>query len=172
MFRIRAATPDDHAAVERLLADSYPRLLQGAYPSPVLAAALPKLIRAKPELLQSGTYFLAICKRDDRILGAGGWTADPSRPGHGHIRHVATAHDSVRRGVGRAVLAHALASARAAAVRDVVCHATLPAVPFYRALGFVEQGRTEMELAPGLGFPVVVMHQTLSDGCWRSRGVF
>ena len=55
---LRVATPADLAAVDALLARSYPRLLAADYPPSVLVTALPLISRARPELLASGTYYV------------------------------------------------------------------------------------------------------------------
>ena len=51
---LRHATPSDLAAVDALLARSYPRLLAADYPPSVLVTAVPIIARARPELLASG----------------------------------------------------------------------------------------------------------------------
>ena len=70
---IRRATPGDLAAVDRLLARSYSRLLAADYPPSVMVLAVPLIARARPELLASGRYFLAV-DATDRVMGAGGWS--------------------------------------------------------------------------------------------------
>ena len=51
---LRHATPSDLAAVDALLARSYPRLLAADYSASVLVTAVPIIARARPELLASG----------------------------------------------------------------------------------------------------------------------
>lgn len=75
MFKVRAATKQDIAAVDALLARAYPRLLKPDYPASMLVMALPKISRAQPDLVTCGTYYLV--EDEDRLLGAGGWTATP-----------------------------------------------------------------------------------------------
>src|SRR5438034_469872 len=111
-FQVRLATPDDEAAVDRLLAASYPRLSAGAYEAQAFARALPFMTKANRRLLASGSYFVAQVSagpprvresagfpsppvggvRKSCLVGAGGWTRE--RPGTaevedhlGHIRH-------------------------------------------------------------------------------------
>jgi GNAT superfamily N-acetyltransferase len=156
---IRVATPADMAAVDALLARSYPRLLKADYPPSVLVTALPRISRAQPELLASGTYYLA--DLDARLMGAGGWTRDRRDTARGHIRHVVTDDRAVRRGVGRAVIGHALSVARASGIREMECWSTFTAEPFYQAMGFETVGDIEVPLAPGIGFPARRMMRTL-----------
>ena len=111
-MHVRATTRDDLAAVDALLARSYPKLLKPDYPPSVLVTALPLISRAQPALLTSGTYYL-IETDGGRLLGAGGWSRDRQVRERGHIRHVVTDFTATRRGVGRLLLGHVLAEARA-----------------------------------------------------------
>ena len=158
---IRATGRSDIAAVDALLAASYPILLKTDYPPSVLVTALPLISRAQPRLLTSGTYYVA--ERDGQVLGAGGWTgAAPgdgrAAAGTGHIRHVVTDHRAVRQGVGRALMAHILTQAQSAGLTRMTCQATRTAVPFYVAMGFTVQGEIEVTLRPGITFPAVQMY--------------
>ena len=164
---LRHATPADLSAVDVLLARSYPRLLAADYPPSVMVLAVPMITRARPELLASGRYWLAEDPAG-HLLGAGGWSARvPASGGEGwpdrhgrvlaQVRHVATDPDALRRGVGRAVMARVMAEARAAGFAGMECLATRTAVPFYAAVGFRAVGPVEVNLAPGIDFPVVKM---------------
>lgn len=162
---IRLASPGDLAEVDALLAHSYPKLLSADYAPSVLVLALPIISRARPELLASGSYFVAL-DGTGRMVGAGGWTrgapdggpgsADGSR-GTGHVRHVVTRAGEVRRGIGRALMGCVMDDAAAAGVRRLDCLSTRTAVPFYKALGFRATGPVEVPLRPGIVFPAVRM---------------
>jgi GNAT superfamily N-acetyltransferase len=158
---LRRASPADLSAVDALLARSYPRLLAADYPPSTMVLAVPRIMRAKPGLLASGTYFLAE-DPEGRVLAAGGWTrAAPAGLGAiedtGHVRHVATDPDVVRRGVGRALMTRVMNDARGAGMLWLNCLSTRTAVPFYGALGFRPLHETEVTLAPGIVFPVLRM---------------
>ena len=157
---IRPTTMDDLSALDGLFARAYPRLLKADYPPSVMVTALPLISRAKPELLRCGTYYLAETS-GGRLLGAGGWTPDRDTDGLAHIRHVVTDDRMVRRGIGRAILTHAMQTAREAGVHQIECWSTLTGVPFYRSLGFHELGPIDVELAPGVTFPSVRMMATV-----------
>jgi GNAT superfamily N-acetyltransferase len=156
---LRRAHLADLAAVDRLLARSFPRLLAADYPPSSMVLAVPRLIRARPELLASGRYVLAE-DAEGRLVAAGGWSAGATDTGH--VRHVATDPDAVRQGVGRALMAHVLRDARQAGILWMDCLATRTAVPFYAALGFRVVAPTEVQLAPGIRFAVVRMLADLS----------
>ncbi len=157
---IRATTADDLPVVDALLARSYPALLKRDYPPSLMVTAVPILARARPELVSSGTYYLAE-DAAGRALAVGGWTPRRRVAHRGEIRHLATDPAAVRRGIGGAVLAHALAEAARAGLRHLDCLSTRGAVPFYRAAGFVETGARLVPLAPGIEFPVVAMVRRL-----------
>ncbi|MEL6465025.1 MAG: GNAT family N-acetyltransferase [Pseudomonadota bacterium] len=154
-MRVRPTTKADLAAVDALLARTYPKLLKADYPPSVLVTALPIISRARPELLGCGTYYMV--EEDGKILGAGGWTPDQKDARLGHIRHVVTDDRTLRRGVGRRILTHCFDVARRAGVMRMECWATRTAVPFYAAVGFEEIGPIDVPLAGGITFPSVRM---------------
>lgn len=164
---LRRAEPGDLAAVDGLLSRSYPKLLAPDYPPSLMVLAVPLIAKARPELLASGRYFLAI-DADGRVLAAGGWSL--SRPGGGqetakatgHVRHVATDPGATRRGIGRALMMAVMKDAAAAGLDRLDCLSTRTAVPFYAALGFRELYPTDVPLAPGIVFPAIRMIATLT----------
>ena len=167
-FALRHAKPGDLAAVDALLARSYPRLLARDYPPSVLVTAVPIIARARPELLASGRYWIAE-DAQGHVVGAGGWSSLSPTPSDGsggfprrergvaHVRHVATDPDMVRHGVGRAVMRHVMAEAAMEGFAMMECLSTWTAVPFYTAVGFSDVGRISVNLAPGIDFPAVQM---------------
>lgn len=164
MVTIRPATKADIGAVDALLARCYPRLLKQDYPPSVLVLALPRISRAQPELVTSGTYYVA--EDNGGIVGVGGWT--PQAPGSGkitrgvgHIRHVGTDPDTLRRGVGRALLDHIVTQTKAQGLRRLLCTSTRTAVPFYEAMGFERRAEITVPLGPGIDFPAIEMERHL-----------
>ena len=163
-IRFRIAGRADLSGVDALLARSYPRLLKPDYPASVLVTALPLIARARPELVVSGTYWVAV--REGAIVGAGGWT--PGAPGDrrvgagfGHVRHLVTDDRLLRRGIARGILGRAMAQARAAGVTRLDCLSTRTAVPFYASVGFAALGEVDLRLRDGLDFPAVRMVRDL-----------
>jgi len=161
---IRPSARADLSALDALYARAYPKLLRGFYPPSVLVTALPIISRVQPALVASGTYFVA--ELDGRIVGAGGWT--PARPGsgrrdpgRGNIRHVVTDDRMVRRGIGRRLVTHVIADARAAGCSWLHCLSTRTAVPFYAALGFDRLGEVTVPLGGSVPFPAVEMRRDL-----------
>lgn len=156
---IRPSTKADMAAVDALLARTYPKLLKADYLSSVLVTALPVISRARPELLVCGTYY--VIEDEGGILGAGGWTPDRQVSGLGHIRHVVTDDRALRRGVARMLMDHNFEVARGAGMQRIECWSTRTAVPFYQAVGFVVVELMDVTLAGGVRFPSVRMVRDL-----------
>lgn len=154
---LRRALPADLAAVDRLMARSFSRLLRADYPPSVWVLAAPRLGRANPALLASGRYWLA--HDAGALVGAGGYELGRAADGgrRAEVRQLATDPDHLRRGVARAILDRVIAAAAAEGCRRLDTLATRTAVPFYAALGFAVLGERVMGLAPGIAFPVVAM---------------
>ena len=154
---IRVAAPSDLAELDAMFARAYPRLLKADYPPSVLVLALPIISRAQPDLLRSGTYYVAETA-EQGIVGAGGWTRRRGSR-RADVRHVVTDDRLVRRGIGRAILDRVIAEARAAGMQGLDCNSTRTAVPFYRSVGFEELGPVEVLLREGISFPAVAMRR-------------
>ncbi len=164
---LRLARPDDVAAVDDLLARSYPRLLKADYPPSIMVGLVPLLARARPELLASGRYFV-VEDAKGRVFGAGGYSLSAAglrvaaagvmqRRAMAHIRHVATDPDATRQGIGRRLMQAVFAGAGAEGVRFYDCLSTRTAVPFYASVGFNVVGPVDVSITPGLQFPAVRM---------------
>ena len=155
---IRVATRRDTSAIDALLARSYPKLLKPDYPPSVLVLAIPLISRAQPKLITSGTYYVA--EEGGTIVGAGGWTPG-RRTGVANVRHLVTDDRVTRRGVGRALMEHSFATARAAGAGLMHTQSTLTAVPFYTALGFERIKEITVPLGPAIALPCVSMIRPL-----------
>ena len=164
-YSIRPAIASDADAISAMMLRSYGELLKPDYNPRILAKALPKLGKARPELLDCGTYFVAEGS-NGAIYGAGGWTdISPTRgisnPGEGHIRHVAVDPAYLRLGIGGAIAKAAFTSAREGGVSALRCMSTLTAESFYARLGFARIQPIELTLEPGLFFPAIEMRCSL-----------
>ncbi len=165
-FTLRTAEKRDTGAIDDLLQRSYPRLLKADYPASVLVTAIPRMVKAQPALIGSGSYYVAE-EDSGALLGAGGWTfALPGQgrrgeTGRANVRHVVTDPDALRRGVARAIMQHSFKKARAAGATWMHCMATRTAVPFYTAVGFSIVGEMSVALGPGVEFPAIEMRRDL-----------
>lgn len=164
-MRIRRTFAADLEPLNHLFLESYPVLLAADYAPDVLARALPLIARANPGLLVSGSYYLAEPADGGAPMAAGGWTvesphqAEPT--GTGHIRHVVTHPQATRQGLAAAIMRRSFEEARAAGLRRLVALSTLTAVPFYAAMGFVEEREEVIVMAPDVSFPAVRMIRAL-----------
>jgi GNAT superfamily N-acetyltransferase len=165
-YSVRVAAPSDSDAVSALLMASYSRLLTAHYNSNTLGSALPRMARANPGLLASGTCYV-VESASRNLVGCGGWTID--QPGSGeiiegeaHIRHFATHPGWVGRKVGASLLARCFSDARLLGIRKLHCFSTLTAEGFYRACGFETIGPIDVLIGPSLAFPSVLMIRKLA----------
>ncbi len=161
---VRVARPTDSAAVERILEASYPALMSHAYAPAVLEEVLPLIMTANPQLLGSGTFYLA--EAGDEPVGCGGWSSERPgtpdiEPGLAHLRHFGTAQTWVGRGVGRMIYSRCECAARAAGVRRFECYASLGGEGFYSALGFERIREVDIDFGRGLGFPSVLIERRI-----------
>ena len=157
----RIATPGDEILVSRLLLASYTELMAGGYEAAVLAAALPRLVRANPSLLGSGTFYV-VDGPGASIIGCGGWTlADPATKlesqGLAHVRHFATHPNFVRQGIGRLIYSKCAEAATLAGVTKFQAYASLNAVQFYNSVGLVLIRAFELSLGGDIKFPAALM---------------
>lgn len=164
-YHIRPAIESDADAISAMMLRSYGELLRPDYNPRILAKALPRIGKARPELLTYGTYYVAESDAGD-IIGAGGWTdVSPTRglatAGEGHMRHVAVDPCYLRRGIAASLARAAFHSASASGVHSLRCMSTLTAEPFYQSLGFESLQPIELTLEPGLFFPAVEMRLSL-----------
>ena len=140
-FRIRVATLYDAEGVSALLAASYPVFMKDAYDADVLKPAIALMTRAQPALLESGTFYVA--ENDSGLIG--------------HLRHFATHPDWAAQGIGKAIFEHCKAQAHAAGIEHFECLASLNAVGFYEALGFIRIRQIEVAMGAEVRLPSMYM---------------
>ena len=151
-FTVRTSDSGDLAAVSELLRASYPVLMKSAYEAEMLDPALQLMTRANPELLRSGTWYVAESTVGGVIVGCGGWTREPPGGGDivagvGHLRHFGTHPDWTRQGLASAIFGRCEEAARAAGIREFECYSSLNAESFYAALGFQRIASIDCRLA-------------------------
>lgn len=164
-FHIRPAVPEDEADVSALLLKSYSVLLAEAYDEGTLQKALPLIASARPELLTSGTYYVAETD-GGKIIGVGGWTrTSPTgrneSVNNGNIRHFGTDPDQIGKGVGRALMDRCLEEATRAGLSELNCYSTLNGEGFYKACGFESVEPFDIELPGNCLFASVRMTRPL-----------
>lgn len=142
------------------------------------AAAARYLTEPDTVLIDDGTYF--VHEADGQVVACGGWSRrDKLYTGSGaapaddrvldpatepaRVRAMFVRGDWTRRGLGRAILAECVASARADGFRSLVLMATLPGVPLYRSFGFREVRRVDVPLPNGVVLDGVSMEYPLDQ---------
>jgi GNAT superfamily N-acetyltransferase len=169
---LRAAVPEDIAALSALIRDSVLGLSGADYTSGQLASALTHLFGVDTRLIEDGTY--SVVESAGRPVACGGWSrrrtlfggnqyADRSddrldpKTEAARIRAFFVHPDWARRGVGRLLLAQCERAARAEGFRRLELMATLTGVPFYEREGYSVVERRELELPDGERFPLARM---------------
>jgi GNAT superfamily N-acetyltransferase len=159
-FEIRVARDLDVSAIAAAHIDSIQSIGPRFYPADVvrdwgsmIAAAMYLNAMARGEVL-----FIAVASgRADEVLGfSAHHVADGQHGVAVYVRGIAA-----RRGIGSALLRSAESSASAAGARSVQLDASLAAVDFYRANGFVETGRGTHRLVSGGVMACVFMRKDL-----------
>ena len=148
---IRPARLTDLAALETVM-DLAIGTLQSAFLSPAQIEASRAVMGLDRQLVADGTYFIA--EADGALAGCGGWSRRATLYGGDHsaglreprlldpateaarVRAMYTHPAFARRGIGRALLAHCEAAARAEGFARCELMATLAGEPLYRAAGY------------------------------------
>jgi ribosomal protein S18 acetylase RimI-like enzyme len=158
-FTVRIAESRDEADVARVLEAAFTRLV-GIHPSDLFASGGGTDRWILPEVLTSGRYYVA--ETADGIIACGGWSLDvPGRderhPGTGYMRDCATHPAYLRCGAAGAVVARALADARALGLTEMRCVSPVSAAAFYVAQGFAQEDRTMIRMPNGTPTMVAVL---------------
>ncbi len=172
----RLATLADLPALAELIPVSARALSRGFYTEAQTEAAIRYVFGPDTRLIADGTYFLV--EEENVVAGCGGWSRrktlyggdqmkaaeDPlldPRTDAARIRAFFVHPAFARRGVGTAILDACLGAARSAGFRRVELAATLPGVPFYRALGFAERESLAVPMPDGQALPIIRMEREL-----------
>ena len=173
--RLRVAEAAEVAALRAVIAASARGLALGDYSAAQIEAALGTAWGVDSELIGDRTYFVA--EMDGALAGCGGWSrrhalfgadAQPGRSSAllnpaidaARIRAFFVHPSYARRGVGRALLMHCEAQARAHGFAAAALMATLPGVRLYRRFGYIADTPTEHALPGGLTITFVPMRKS------------
>jgi GNAT superfamily N-acetyltransferase len=161
-FEIRAAGAEDVNAIAAAHIDSIQSIGPQFYPADVVGDWCAGIgVRMYLDAMAAGeVFFIAVASQGgvDEILGFSSHHVDDGRHGVGvYVRGIAA-----RRGIGSALLRSAEASARTAGAVSLQLDASLAAVDFYGANGFVEKGRGAHRLRSGRTMACVFMRKDLS----------
>ena len=161
-FVIRQATSADASGIAAAHLDAIHAIGSRFYPDEVVAAWGANIGPALyVNAMASGeVFFIAVGAIDDNpaVLGFATHRVDDNV--HGTAVYVRGA--AARRGLGSALVRLAEAHAREAGAGSIQIHASLAAVDFYTAHGFVETGRGEFRLRSGARMASVSMRKDLA----------
>ena len=176
-YRIRRATLDDRAALERLISESARGLSREDYSEEQVEAALASVFGVDTDLILDGTYYVA--EAGGELVGCGGWSRrrtlfggdryaerdsgelDPATE-PAKIRAFFVHPGWARRGVGGAILATCEREAKAYGFRSLELMATLPGVRLYAARGYEGSERVAYEIGVGVTIEFVPMRKELA----------
>lgn len=183
----RTARMADVPALEALIEASVRGLGAEDYSPEQLESALAHgMFGVDTQLLRDETYY--VVELDGEIAGAGGWSRRRALYGGSAGRHETEAgfldpateaarvraffvHPArARRGIGRALLRRCEAAARAAGFDRLELMATLPGERLYRAAGYQEVERVDVELPDGARCPCVRMLKEITPQPEGTRG--
>jgi GNAT superfamily N-acetyltransferase len=177
-LELRAAHRGDVAGIERLMAMSARALLVPWYSSAQIDAALGSVFAVDDQLLEDGTYFVAMDGLT--VVGCGGWSRrrtlfgaarsarpdddsalDPARD-PARIRAFFVHPAFARRGIGASLMRHSERGAAEAGFRTMELVATLGGRPLYARSGFAEVEHLEIPLSGSLTMAVVRMRKRIA----------
>jgi GNAT superfamily N-acetyltransferase len=176
VFDVRVATDADVPALRTLIAESVRGLSVGYYTPAQAESALVHVFGPDTQLVADGTYY--VVESDGALVAAGGWSrrrtlygGDQTKSGADPVLDPAAEPARIRaffvhpawarRGLGRLMFEQCRDAARSAGFQELTLVATLPGVPLYEALGFVQGERFVVPMADGLELPVVRMTRTV-----------
>ncbi len=154
-FRPFAARDDE--AVRALHARSFAALAQDSHTHAQIDAHVAYMhLDAYEDELQNAHLHLAV-DAQGILLGTAGWqVADDDEPA-ARIRKVFVDPAHARRGIGAKLVLEMERQARLAGFTRLTVRSNINAVPLYERLGYRETSRGSMEVAGGIGLPVVFM---------------
>lgn len=173
---IRCATEADISAMQALIARSAIQLSAGFYTEQQAQALLTHVFGVDTQLVLDQTYF--VIEEQGSVQACGGWSkrktlfgGDQAKQGTDNLLDPATDAARIRaffvepavarRGLGRLLLEHCSAQARAAGFAAMELAATMPGVPLYLACGFSVTERFELDLPDGVKAPLSRMRKQL-----------
>ena len=176
MFTLRKATRADLPDIERVMRESIDGIGRQRYDEQQVASAMEWIARPDPQLIDDGTYFVAVA--DGAIVACGGWSKrgklyagsaasggearllDPASEA-ARVRAMFTLPAWARRGIGRAILEACESEARADGFRRVELMAMLSGEAMYAAFGYAPVEATSIVLEDGARLGTTVMAKTL-----------
>jgi GNAT superfamily N-acetyltransferase len=177
MVELRLAKVSDISALESLMQRSVSELGPRFYTEQQTRAAAQFLTVPDPDIIRDRTYFIALS--EGAIVGCGGWSRrrklftgnldqedlssewlEPATD-RAKIRAMFVEPGFARQGIGERIYLACEQSALEFGFTGLELMSTLPGVPFYRRMGFVEEGPENIHLPDGSLLPCVRMYKIL-----------
>jgi len=173
---IRPATLQDIPELKKLLDISVRALSKEYYTSSQIDSALKYIFGIDTQLIIDGTYY--IVEIDGVVSGCGGWSMrntlyggdqhkesldnllDP-KTDSARIRAFFVHPDYARRGIGRQIIEFCEMEAKKNGFSKMELGSTLPGIPLYKAMGFVEIEHIIELLSDGEKFELVRMRKSI-----------
>jgi GNAT superfamily N-acetyltransferase len=180
----RLAEPADVPALRELMRASIRELFPHFYDARQTASGVEHIGDPDLTLIEDGTYF--VHEAGSGIVACGGWsrrdklyTGSGDAAGDGRlldprteparVRAMFVRGDWTRQGIGRAILDACERAARDEGFTMLALMATLPGEPLYRAYGFREIERVQIELPDGVVVAGVAMERPITAQAPRRR---
>ena len=163
-FIIRPAQPSDIPTLNELIVQSAQELSQGFMPEAEIKASIDHIYGVDSELVADGTYFLV--EKEGKPVACGGWSKrktlfggdryagreagflDPATDA-AKIRAFFVHPAHARQGIARALLEKCETEMKTAGFSQSEMMATLPGVPFYEKMGYVQHEMHTHQLPNG-----------------------
>jgi GNAT superfamily N-acetyltransferase len=176
--RIRRALLTEVPPLNALIAASALELSRGYYSHGQIESLITHVFGVDTQLITDGTYY--VIEDGGRLVACGGWSGrrtlfggdqtkgssdpvlDPATEA-ARIRAFFVHPTRARQGLGRALLLHCEAAARAAGFSRVELMATLPGEPLYRAFGYEALESVTHQLPDGQRVDFVRMGRALAS---------
>lgn len=175
-FMLRPALAADVPALMALIERSARALSVGFYTQQQTESVTREVFGVDSQLLADGSYYAI--EQGGAIVACGGWGrrstgfgGDQAKKAPERLLDPATEAAKIRaffvdpamarRGLGSMLMTHCAAQAAAAGFSTLELISTMPGVPLYLALGFVEAERFDLVLGGGVRVPVARMRRAV-----------
>ena len=174
-WTLRLATRGDVDELRYIIDASVRQLSIGFYSEAQIEASLTDVFGVDTQLIDDGTYFVALEENGLRIAGCGGWSrretlfgGDQRKAGQpdpllnsardaARIRAFYVRPECARRGIGTQILQACEQAASAEGFSRLELVATLPGVPLYTAMGFERIAPADILMRGNLKLPALRM---------------
>jgi len=173
-FTLRLASRTDVTAIAAVMRESVAQLGRGVYGEQQIASSLQFICRPDEQLIDDGTYFVAII--DSEIAGCGGWSrrqkvysGSAASGGEDALLNPATDAARIRamfvrptwarRGIGRAILQHSEERAAAEGFRRFQLVAMRSAGRLYESCGYRAVREAPITLEDGVMLECTLMEK-------------